>query len=69
MPPAANCLQQRHLEKLFQVLPRKAALATTENNKYKMENCNKLSIRENCVPLQGKHMVIELNKNQNTMKK
>lgn len=69
MPPAANCLQQLHLEKLFQVLPRKAALATTENNKYKMESCNKLSIRENCVPLQGKHMVIELNKNQNTMKK
>lgn len=34
-----------------------------------MKSGNKLSIRENCVSLQGKHTVTELYKNQNTMKK
>lgn len=51
-----------HLEKLFQVLPRKAMLANTKNSKQKMERCKNLSIRENWVSVQGENILMELNK-------
>lgn len=34
-----------------------------------MKSCNKLSITENCVSLQGKNTLMEQNKNQNKLKK